>query len=269
MPIVLENIYFSCESPHRKGELKNVSLTIEDGEFVGVLGGKSGGASALTAVIGRVYAPLYGNVKIINGDAVCVFSGSERFLSESTVEKQLLRRLSGKELGDNEKAERISASLEAVGLDFAEIKDVPPLSLPLGKMRLVSIAEALLTEAETILLDDPMENMSVQWSVRLMECLKKLNDVGKTVIIASDDAELLSGFVKRIIIMKDGEIVRNGSTKTVLTDYYDLLRLGIDIPQTVLCARALRENGIDMPDNVLTYQQLIDRLKIIMWRKAL
>lgn len=268
MPIVLENIY-SDDNIKRMDRLNGVSLEMTDGEFTGLIGGKGSGAGTLVYIIGRAYAPMCGNVKIIDGNAVCVFERPERFLSESSVEKQLSRQLPASGLSDSERTEKVKAALEAVGLDYDTLKAVPPLSLTLGEMRLVAIAEALMLECEAIVLDDPTESMSPQWSKRLFERLKILNDKGITVVVASDDTKLLAEYAKRVIIMKNGNIELDGSAKSLLTDFYALLRLNVDVPETVMCARMLRERGVEMPDNVLTYSQLIDRLKIIMWRKAL
>ena len=269
MPIVLENIIYNEENVPFGEKLRDVSVNIDDGEFIGVTGDRGDGASALLRIIGRAYPPLGGNVKVIDGNAVYADKRPERFLSEKTVEKQVALPISEKYSSQNELHRRCGEALKVFGLDIEGIGELSPFALTRCEARLVMYAEALTLEAEAILLDDPTEGMDAKRSIELMESLKKLNEGGKTVVIASRDTELLSKFARRAVIMKDGKIVRDGSAKSVYTEYYELLRLGIDVPDTVRCTRTLREHNVDMPVNVLKYEQFIDRLKIIMWRKAL
>ena len=95
-----------------------------------------------------------------------------------------------------------------------------------------------------------------------------LNAAGTTIIMISHNADALAEHARRIIVLKNGALIRDGSTRDVFSDYYDLLHNGIGVPQVRRAAQLLRERGVDMPGNIIQYDEFIDRLKIIMWRKS-
>ena len=100
-----------------------------------------------------------------------------------------------------------------------------------------------------------------------MELLKKLNMQGVTIVLITADVSRISEYAGKIIIIKDGRIAIDSSAKNVFSEYFFLNHLGVDVPDVKKCCQMLRENGMDMQSNIILYEQFIDRLKILMWRK--
>ena len=105
------------------------------------------------------------------------------------------------------------------------------------------------------------------WRARLMKLLKKLSDGGAAVVLFTADTSLLSEYASRVIIVKDGRVAIDSSAKNVFSEYFILNHLGVAVPDVTKCCRMLMENGMDMPNNIILYEQFLDRLKILMWRK--
>jgi len=100
-----------------------------------------------------------------------------------------------------------------------------------------------------------------------MELLVSLNERGVTVVLATNDAELLSRCARRVLVLEKGRLIRDDSARALFTDYYFLLRHSLPNCRVRQLAQCLRERDVNMPANIMSYEQFIDRLKIIMWRK--
>lgn len=275
MPVILENI--ACWIKNERDPLRSVilnidSLRINKGEFVGIIDTGTGEASALGRIICGLAMPDAGSVLNTETDggakAAAFFdTEAEKAVSERTVEKEVcvLLKKTGKSKQELESAAK--DAIELVGLDYEAVRHRSPFELTKAERRSVSLASLLAVLPKLIVLDEPMRDMDGVWCARLMELLKKLNGDGVTVILITADTSRLSEYASRIIIMKDGSPVLDSSAKNVFSEFFFLNHLGVDVPDVKKCCQMLRENGMDMPTNIILYEQFLDRLKILMWRK--
>ena len=283
MPIKLDNVSYTYApgTPHEIRALRNVNLDIEDGEFVGVMGTTGSGKSTLIQLIAGLIAPTEGKI-LLDGEDInakkydrdvlhrrigLVFQYPEYQLFETTVERDVAFGLRHQGLTKEETASAVRTALETVGFDYDEVRDKSPLSFSGGEKRRIAIAGVLAPKPRVLILDEPTAGLDPLSRQDFLTMVDGLNAQGVTVIMISHNADALSEHAGRIIVLRDGALIRDGSAKHIFSDYYDLIRGGIGVPQVRQAVQLLRERGVNMPGNIILYDQFIDRLKIIMWRK--
>lgn len=283
MPIKLDNVSYTYApgTPHEIRALRNVNLDIEDGEFVGVMGTTGSGKSTLIQLIAGLIAPTEGKI-LLDGEDInakkydrdvlhrrigLVFQYPEYQLFETTVERDVAFGLRHQGLTKEETASAVRTALETVGFDYDEVRDKSPLSFSGGEKRRIAIAGVLAPNPRVLILDEPIAGLDPLSRQDFLTMVDGLNAQGVTVIMISHNADALSEHAGRIIVLGDGALIRDGSAKHIFSDYYDLIRGGIGVPQVRQAVQLLRERGVNMPGNIILYDQFIDRLKIIMWRK--
>lgn len=283
MPIKLDNVSYTYApgTPHEIRALRNVNLDIEDGEFVGVMGTTGSGKSTLIQLIAGLIAPTEGKI-LLDGEDInakkydrdvlhrrvgLVFQYPEYQLFETTVERDVAFGLRHQGLTKEETASAVRTALETVGFDYDEVRDKSPLSFSGGEKRRIAIAGVLAPNPRVLILDEPIAGLDPLSRQDFLTMVDGLNAQGVTVIMISHNADALSEHAGRIIVLRDGALIRDGSAKHIFSDYYDLIRGGIGVPQVRQAVQLLRERGVNMPGNIILYDQFIDRLKIIMWRK--
>ncbi len=283
MPIKLDNVSYTYApgTPHEIRALRNVNLDIEDGEFVGVMGTTGSGKSTLIQLIAGLIAPTEGKI-LLDGEDInakkydrdvlhrrigLVFQYPEYQLFETTVERDVAFGLRHQGLTKEETASAVRTALETVGFDYDEVRDKSPLSFSGGEKRRIAIAGVLAPKPRVLILDEPIAGLDPLSRQDFLTMVDGLNAQGVTVIMISHNADALSEHAGRIIVLRDGALIRDGSAKHIFSDYYDLIRGGIGVPQVRQAVQLLRERGVNMPGNIILYDQFIDRLKIIMWRK--
>ena len=283
MPIKLDNVSYTYApgTPHEIRALRNVNLDIEDGEFVGVMGTTGSGKSTLIQLIAGLIAPTEGKI-LLDGEDInakkydrdvlhrrvgLVFQYPEYQLFETTVERDVAFGLRHQGLTKEETASAVRTALETVGFDYDEVRDKSPLSFSGGEKRRIAIAGVLAPKPGVLILDEPIAGLDPLSRQDFLTMVDGLNAQGVTVIMISHNADALSEHAGRIIVLRDGALIRDGSAKHIFSDYYDLIRGGVGVPQVRQAVQLLRERGVNMPGNIILYDQFIDRLKIIMWRK--
>ena len=283
MPIKLDNVSYTYApgTPHEIRALRNVNLDIEDGEFVGVMGTTGSGKSTLIQLIAGLIAPTEGKI-LLDGEDInakkydrdvlhrrigLVFQYPEYQLFETTVERDVAFGLRHQGLTKEETVSAVRTALETVGFDYDEVRDKSPLSFSGGEKRRIAIAGVLAPKPRVLILDEPIAGLDPLSRQDFLTMVDGLNAQGVTVIMISHNADALSEHAGRIIVLRDGALIRDGSAKHIFSDYYDLIRGGIGVPQVRQAVQLLRERGVNMPGNIILYDQFIDRLKIIMWRK--
>lgn len=204
--------------------LKDVSFSVKKGEFVAIMGSSGSGKSTMMNVIGVLDKEIEGKYIL---DGIDVFKSSEEELCNIRNLKigfvfqafNLLPKLTAKEnvelplmYSGESKKEREKKAIEV--LEKVGLKDRihhKPNELSGGQKQRVAIARALVNNPSIILADEPTGNLDSVSEGEVMNLFKKLNSLGKTIIIVSHEPEIAK-FCKRIILFKDGEIIRDGES---------------------------------------------------------
>jgi len=235
--------YFQSE----KFALRNISLTVKKGEFVGFLGPSQAGKTtlcyALTGLIPHdVLGEMYGSV-LINGidtnsapvyelskNYGFVFDNPEYQLSQATVEEEIALGLENRGVNPDMMREVVTEVLRVVGLSGYETRS--PFELSGGQQQRLAIATMLVTRPSILILDEPTSFLDPQGKGEVYTALKALNDDGLTIILVDHEVELMANAVHRIFVMNQGEIVASGTPQDVFKDVPKMEQIGLRVPQS-------------------------------------
>lgn len=257
--IEIENLNFK----YRGGAhfaLRDISLTVEDGDFVGVIGNSGAGKSTLTYALNGIvphhYAgDFYGSVRINGLDTVetqpeklSVFVGSvfqdiDGQMVASMVEDEILFGLENFGVPRGEIEERIADALETIGIADLRYRSIATLSG--GQKQKVAIAAITALRPRILVLDEPTGELDPQSSRQIFQMLYRLNEEhGMTVVVVEQKIMLLCEFARRLIVMDRGAAVLDGAVREVLKNDGELSRLGINVPRIASLANSLADKGL-------------------------
>ena len=276
MPIDVKDLSFTYAhgSPYEVRALKHLDLSIADGEFVGIIGKTGCGKSTLIQLIAGLMKPTSGTVSI-DGEVFypgktdrsslskrigVLFQYPEIQLFENTVEKDVSFALKHSSLPSSEVKEKVRWALTAVGLDFEKFKDLSPLGLSGGEKRRVAVAGVLVTKPEILILDEPIAGLDPKSQDGFLKLLDNLNADGTTIIMISHNLDALAEHTKRTLVLENGILIRDGSTREVLTDTLFLKEHGLGMTQVGRISNGLMNCNLPLPDLPLTMQELCSAL---------
>ena len=243
--------------------LDQVSLQVGAGEFVGIVGCTGCGKTTLLKAMAGLLKVQGGEI-LLDGENIfsrrfdrsvlrrkvgMVFQYPEYQLFAQTVEKDVGFGLKYSRLSREEKQERVRWALEQMGFSYEEIKDQSPLSLSGGEKRRVAIAGVLATKPELLMLDEPLAGLDPMAREAFLEFLEKLTGQGVTVLMVSHNLDALAEHAARIIGMKQGKIVMDGSCQEVLGDSRALRTIGLLGSEAAQTAELLQESGV-LPEHL-------------------
>jgi energy-coupling factor transport system ATP-binding protein len=269
MSIRVENLsyIYMQGSAFEKKALADVNLTIEDKEFVGIIGHTGSGKSTLIQHFNGLLKPTSGKVQI-NGIEVSgkelkelrkhvglVFQYPEHQLFEETVFKDISFGLQRLELLKDEIDERVKRAIESVGLK-TDILDKSPFELSGGQKRRVAIAGVLAMNPKILILDEPTAGLDPRGKDEIFEFISNLHkSLGITVILVSHSMEDIARLVQRVIVISKGKIVMDGSTKEIFSETDKLERVGLSVPQVTLLMKKLKKIVPGINDRVFTIEE--------------
>lgn len=273
MSIIIENLthIYNEGMPFASKALDNINLTIEDGDFVGLIGHTGSGKSTLIQHLNGILKPSTGKILINKVDITdknlnltdirkkvgVVFQYPEYQLFEETVEKDIAFGPSNLGLEEEEIRKRVKTSMEAVGLDYDAFKDKSPFELSGGQKRRVAIAGVIAMNPEVLILDEPTAGLDPKGRDEIFELIKMLHDEkNMTIILSSHSMDDMAKLVKNIIVMNAGKVEFMGSTREVFENHSNRLKeIGLDIPQVLELCNKLREKGFDIRTDILTIEE--------------
>ena len=258
-------------TPFEVQALKDVSLDVSDGEFVGIIGHTGCGKSTLIQLMAGLLKPASGTV-LVNGRDINA-SGYDRKLLRRTLgvvfqypEYQLFEETVGKDVAfgplkagmtEAEAEKNVDTALELVGFEPAKIKPLSPFDLSGGQKRKVAIAGVLAMDPQILILDEPIAGLDPLGREQFMQLVKKLNDCGVTIIMISHNMDGLADYASRIIAMDHGELYADGTPKEVFADLDKLKKVGIGASEAREAAAMLKERGWDIPSDIIKKDELV------------
>jgi energy-coupling factor transport system ATP-binding protein len=254
--------------------LDDVSLKINDGEFIGLIGHTGSGKSTLIQHMNALLKPTHGEVyyngadinvpeykrKELRGKVGLVFQYPEHQLFEMDVISDVCFGPKNLGLSKEEAEKRAKKALQMVGLKEKYYKQ-SPFEMSGGQKRRVAIAGVLAMEPEVLILDEPTAGLYPKGRDEILEQLKRIHEERHiTIILVSHSMEDVAKYVGRIIVMNQGEAMYDGTPKEVFSHYRELEEVGLAAPQVTYIMNALAEKGFGVSVDATTIQEAAEEI---------
>ena len=258
-----DNISFSYEKAGVNDVLKGVSLSVEKGEFVAVLGHNGSGKSTLAKHFNAINIPDSGSVKVngmdtgdeknlldIRSCTGMVFQNPDNQIVATIVEEDAAFALENLGVEPKEIRRRVDEALKAV--DMYDYRMYAPHKLSGGQKQRVAIAGILAMDPDCILLDEPTAMLDPRGRSEVMSTIKKLNKEREVTIVLITHYMDEAAQAQRVVVIDEGEIMIDGRPKQIFSQVETMKNLGLDVPQATELAWRLRKAGFEMPKDILT-----------------
>lgn len=271
----LSHVY-SPGLPFEKKAVDDISLKIEENEFIGLIGHTGSGKSTFIQHLNGLLKPSSGEI-IIDGTRVdksgsnltdlrkkvgLVFQYPEYQLFEETIERDIAFGPRNLDISEEEVHERVKASMESVGLDYETYKDKSPFELSGGLKRRVAIAGVLAMEPKVLILDEPTAGLDPRGRDEILSEIKNIHENRKmTVILVSHSMEDVAKIAERIIVFDKGKVFLDGEPREIFRNEDKLLGVGLGIPQITSLMRTLKKKGLDINEDAITVEEAKESLK--------
>ena len=266
MPIEVKSLthVYMPGTPFEAKALNDVSLSIHDGEFIGIIGHTGSGKSTLISHLNGLEHSEPG-VVFVNGidlgekgsDLIAirrvvglVFQYPEYQLFEETVAKDVAFGPNNLGLEAAEIERRVETALKQVGLNPAEVSEKSPFELSGGQKRRVAIAGVLAMQPSTLILDEPAAGLDPAGRREMFDLIRGIHDSGVTVVMVSHSMDDVGRLCDRLFVLNKGEIAYSGTPAEVFLHESKLHAIGLDVPEGAKLARRLRDAGFDMPQDI-------------------
>ena len=266
--------YYSNGMSGEVAAIKNINIEIEKGELVGIIGHTGSGKSTLLQHFNGLLKPDAGRVLLEGRDiweskesirsarfkvGLC-FQYPEYQLFEETVYKDIAFGPKNMGLDNAETDRRVRRAAQFVGLRD-EYLEKSPFDLSGGEKRRAAIAGVMAMEPEVLILDEPTAGLDPKGRDEILGLISGLHrDSNMTVILVSHSMEDVARYVDRLIVLNDGRVFADGKPRDIYNRYSELEKIGLAAPQTLYLIKKLRENGINIPDNIIDPDEAIEAI---------
>ena len=255
--------------------IENFDLSVEKGSFVAVLGHNGCGKSTLAKLCNGIEVPVSGKVIVDSLDTSAeeklldirrrvgiVFQNPDNQIVATVVEDDVAFGPENLGVDPKEIRRRVDEALKNVGM--YEFRLFEPHKLSGGQKQRVAIAGIIAMKPQCIVLDEPTAMLDPRGRREVMKTVRRLNrDFGITVIFIThymDEAAKAD----RVVVMDDGKIILDGAPKKVFSNVKTLKMAGLDVPQATELSLALREEGINIPEDALDIDELFENIKAVL-----
>ena len=284
MPIELKNLThtYSEGSAFQATAIRDVNLTIEDGEFIAVVGHTGSGKSTLVQHLNGLLKPTGGQV-LIDGEDLnapgadrrrirqkvgLVFQYPEYQLFEETVARDIAFGPKNLGLSAEETDARVRRAMAHVHLDYDKYAERSPFELSGGQMRRVAIAGVLAMEPKVLILDEPTAGLDPRGRDRILGMVQELHARGgTTVIMVSHSMDDVARLATRLVVMSRGELVATGTPREIFRQVDMMESIGLGVPEAARLCALLRQRGVKLPDDLYTPEKMRDSL-LALWKEA-
>lgn len=278
MSICVENVscVYSKGSPFEKVALENISLTIEKGEFIGIIGHTGSGKSTLIQHLNGLIHPTSGKITIDGVDLAAkskeavakrhsvgmVFQYPEHQLFEETVAKDIA--FGPKNLGcsEEETEKRVKSAMKFAGLDYDTFGGRSPFRLSGGQQRRVAIAGVIAMHPDFLILDEPSAGLDPIGRREIFSRIQSWYQKGVfSVILVSHNMDDIARLATRLLVMHKGHLVMDGKPMDIFLHHRrELQECGVDAPPLTQTLLYLKEKGIPVPEDAKTVEEAVDRM---------
>ena len=274
--IKVENLThtYGVGTPFERSAVENLNLSVYRGELLGLIGHTGSGKSTLIQHLNGLLKPSAGRI-LLNGTDIwaepkkirdvrfrvgLVFQYPEYQLFEETAYQDIAFGPKNMGLKGDELDKRIRDAAHFAGLDEEKLEK-SPFALSGGQKRRVAIAGVIAMEPEVLVLDEPSAGLDPRGREELLEHIRAYHkERGNTVVLVSHSMEEIARYADRIAVLAHGKVLMSGTPREVFARGGELVKAGLDVPQTTRIAMELRRRGLDIDPAVYTVEELRDAL---------
>jgi energy-coupling factor transport system ATP-binding protein len=277
MSIVVNHLTFAYTEGGKRLEptLKDLTFTIEEGEFLGIIGHTGSGKSTFVQHLNGLLPSENGTVTVDGHDLSdkaerrrarelvgMVFQYPEYQLFAETVEEDIAFGPKNMKLDENEIDRRVRHAMELVGLDYERFAKRSPFELSGGERRRTAIAGVLSMEPKYLVLDEPMAGLDPKGREDILALLEKLRtEFGCTIIMISHSMDDIARHATKVLVLEKGEIAMLDRPQNVFSHADRLESLGLSVPSVTKICTALNRRGVAIPTTICTEEALIEWFK--------
>ena len=250
----------------------NVSLNIQAGEFIAILGHNGSGKSTLAKHMNAILNPTEGTIWVDGKDtskdehvwdirqtAGMVFQNPDNQIIGQVVEEDVGFGPENMGVPTKQIWERVEESLRAVGM--YKYRKYSPNKLSGGQKQRVSIAGVLAMHPKCIILDEPTAMLDPNGRKDVIRAVRALNDVEKVTVILITHYMEETIHADRVFVMDGGRVAMEGTPREIFSQVEKLKELRLDVPQVTLLAHELRQRGLKLPKGILTSDELVEAMQ--------
>ena len=285
MPIVVEklNHAYMEGSGLAHDALKDITLTVKDGEFLGLIGHTGSGKSTFVQHLNGLLQPSSGKVVVDGFDMAdkkqrmqgrrlvgMVFQYPEYQLFEETVAKDIAFGVKNMGVSEAEAMERADEAMALVGLAPERFRDKSPFELSGGEKRRAALAGIIVMRPKYLVLDEPMAGLDPLGRRDILDTIDNLRaTLGCAVVMVSHSMDDMADRAERVAVLSNGSLLRIGTTAEIFGDAEFLIESGLDVPQVSRLAITLRARGIALPETIYTMDEMELALLKLLGKEAL
>ena len=274
LPLRMEDVSYRYE-PDARPAVSHVTLEVERGSFVAVLGHNGSGKSTLAKLMNALFLPTEGRVLVCGMDTLTeekvwnirrhagmVFQNPDNQIVANVVREDVAFGLENLGVPQDEMVRRVEAALSAVRM--SEFAETAPHMLSGGQKQRVAIAGALAMEPELIIMDEATAMLDPSGRAEVLATVRKLNrEKGMTVVWITHFMEE-AAVADRLVVMNDGSVALEGTPRQVFSRVEEIKALGLDVPPMAELAQTLRDKGLPLPEGILTVSDMVKELKNVL-----
>ena len=263
------NYIYGEDTNYRVEALKDVNLTINGGEFIGLIGHTGSGKSTLIQHMNGLLKATNGRI-LFNGKNIydedfkmfelrskvgLVFQYPEHQLFETDVMADVCFGPKNLGMSNDEAREKAVRALEQVGIG-EELYNKSPFEMSGGQKRRVAIAGVLAMDPEVLILDEPTAGLDPKGRNRILETVSKLHkERGITIVLVSHSMEDVAKYAERLIVMNKGRVEYDATPSEVFSHYKELEKIGLSVPEITQIMHRLKEKGLDVNADIITVKE--------------
>jgi len=269
------NFIYGKKTPYEIKALDNINLAIEENCITGIIGHTGSGKSTLIQLLNGLIRADSGTVyldgrdiwekpkeiKRVRFEVGMVMQYPEYQLFADTVKEDIAFGPKNMGLNDDEIEERILKSIEFCGLK-EDVLEKSPFDLSGGQKRRVALAGVMAMNPKVLILDEPAAGLDPKGRREILGGIKEYQrKSGTTVIIVSHSMEDMAMYCDRAVVMCHGKVIAHGTCKEVFSQHELLFEVGLDVPEITGIVLALRQRGVDIPDDIYTVDGAVMAIK--------
>ena len=278
MSICVENVsyIYGKGTPFEKVALSNVSLTIEKGEFIGIIGHTGSGKSTLIQHLNGLLHPTEGRVTVDGVDLAgkskealakrhsvgMVFQYPEHQLFEETVAKDIAFGPHNQGYDEEEIKKRVKSAMKFAGIDYEMFAERSPFRLSGGQQRRVAIAGVIAMHPDFLILDEPSAGLDPVGRREIFSRIRSWYEKGIfSVILVSHNMDDIARLATRLLVMHEGRIILDGNPMDIFLHHRKELKdCGVDAPPLTQTLLYLKEKGIPVPEDAKTAKEAAEKM---------